>query len=84
MYTSMEPCSRRLSGKESCTSRLLRAGVRRVVVGIREPTNFVACDGLDQLRAAGVSVILFDHDETVRDLCVRAHPHLDLHLRPVV
>ena len=51
MYTTMEPCSRRLSGKRPCACRLVEAGVRRVVVAVKEPPTFVDdCTGtsLDQ------------------------------------
>ena len=34
MYTTMEPCSKRLSGNRSCTSRVIAAGIKRVVVGV--------------------------------------------------
>ncbi|RKP27286.1 diaminohydroxyphosphoribosylamino-pyrimidine deaminase, partial [Syncephalis pseudoplumigaleata] len=55
MYTTMEPCARRLSGRPSCTHRLLAAPwIRRIVLGVREPPAFVEhVDGIEQLRAAG-------------------------------
>jgi pyrimidine deaminase RibD-like protein len=57
LYCSMEPCSRRLSGKRPCAALLVEAGVARVVVAISEPPTFVAdCSGLADLRAAGVQV----------------------------
>lgn len=56
MYSTMEPCSTRLSGNESCTSRLLKAGIARVVLAQREPDTFVQCEGVAQLSARGVEV----------------------------
>jgi pyrimidine deaminase RibD-like protein len=58
MYTTMEPCARRLSSRPSCTQRLLAVPwIQRVVVGIREPLIFVKdVDGVEQLRAAGRTV----------------------------
>jgi deoxycytidylate deaminase len=56
MYTTMEPCSVRLSGNRSCTSRLIEAGVACVVVGEGEPSNFVVCEGTKLLRQAGIKV----------------------------
>ncbi|KAI9808083.1 MAG: hypothetical protein M1826_004360 [Phylliscum demangeonii] len=61
LYTTMEPCVRRLSGKMACVQRIERwrkatSGVGvRVVVGVREPDTFVrANDGLRLLEEAGV------------------------------
>ena len=57
MYTSMEPCSRRLSGRTPCVEHIRSAGIARVVYAMREPTTFVQCDGTQQLRVAGVETI---------------------------
>jgi pyrimidine deaminase RibD-like protein len=56
MYTTMEPCSKRVSGNSPCVARILatrdygnsRAGckVTRVYVGAMEPSNFVNCEGM--------------------------------------
>ncbi|KAI9333765.1 hypothetical protein DFJ73DRAFT_853656 [Zopfochytrium polystomum] len=58
MYTTMEPCGLRLSGKLPCADRILDAKfISRVVVAIREPANFVEkCTGAQSLAAAGVKV----------------------------
>jgi pyrimidine deaminase RibD-like protein len=61
LYTTMEPCSVRLSGKESCTARILRLraalGIVRVVYALREPADiFVQCHGAEILAAAGIRV----------------------------
>jgi diaminohydroxyphosphoribosylaminopyrimidine deaminase/5-amino-6-(5-phosphoribosylamino)uracil reductase len=67
MYTTMEPCSVRLSGKAPCAELLLAAGVARVVVAVYEPPTFVAaCTGVQQLRQAGVSVEVLDDEECRR------------------
>ena len=56
MYTTMEPCSQRLSGKPCCCDLLLAAGIARVVMAVHEPPNFVRCEGVDRLRQGGVAV----------------------------
>ena len=57
IYTTMEPCGERLSGKTPCATRLIEAGVARVICGIREPKHFISnCLGTDQLREAGIIV----------------------------
>lgn len=56
IYTTMEPCSVRLSGNIPCTRRILEAGIARVFLGTVEPDDFVKCEGVQQLRDAGVEV----------------------------
>jgi pyrimidine deaminase RibD-like protein len=67
VYSSLEPCSVRVSRPRSCTELILAAGVDRVVFAWREPAVFVDCDGAERLRAAGVEVVeLPDLAERVR------------------
>ncbi|MDP3892745.1 bifunctional diaminohydroxyphosphoribosylaminopyrimidine deaminase/5-amino-6-(5-phosphoribosylamino)uracil reductase RibD [Nocardioides sp.] len=55
---TLEPCTH--TGRTGpCADALLAAGVRRVVVGMRDP-NPVAAGGVDVLRAAGVEVDVLD------------------------
>lgn len=54
VVVTLEPCAHR--GKQPpCVDALVRAGVRRVVVALRDP-NPVAAGGMAQLRAAGIDV----------------------------
>jgi tRNA pseudouridine synthase 8/2,5-diamino-6-(5-phospho-D-ribitylamino)-pyrimidin-4(3H)-one deaminase len=42
LYTTMEPCSERLSGNKPCLFRILEAGgIGTVYVGVKEPATFV-------------------------------------------
>src|SRR5262249_11183198 len=50
LYSSLEPCSIRLSGRPSCTERILRSGVAVVVFAMEEPATFVVCEGAEKLR----------------------------------
>jgi diaminohydroxyphosphoribosylaminopyrimidine deaminase/5-amino-6-(5-phosphoribosylamino)uracil reductase len=58
LYSSLEPCGRRASGKPPCTERIIAAGIGRVVIAWREPPVFVPdpC-GVEVLTAAGVAVV---------------------------
>ena len=76
LYTSMEPCSERLSGKAPCVQRIVDAGIRRVVLAIREPPHFVACSGVAQLRAAGVEVVCADGAAECAALALQANAHI--------
>jgi diaminohydroxyphosphoribosylaminopyrimidine deaminase/5-amino-6-(5-phosphoribosylamino)uracil reductase len=53
-YVTLEPCDRRTSGAPSCAELLVRAGVARVVVAARDPSQ--AGRGLRRLRSAGTRV----------------------------
>lgn len=77
VYTTMEPCSVRLSGNVPCVQSCLRAKVARVVVGAMEPANFVVCEGVRLLRDAGVAVALLQGLEAD---CLAPNRHLQLQL----
>lgn len=75
VYTTMEPCSTRVSGNVPCVQSCVRAKVARVVVGVMEPANFVVCEGVRLLRDAGVHVELL---RGLEDECLAPNRHLDL------
>jgi pyrimidine deaminase RibD-like protein len=56
VYTTMEPCSVRTSGLAPCADALIVAGVKRCLIGVAEPTDFVVCEGTQRLRDAGIVV----------------------------
>jgi len=57
LFTSMEPCGRRLSGRRSCAERVVAAGIRVVVAAADEPPVFVPATGFRALRRARVRVV---------------------------
>lgn len=57
LYTSLEPCSVRLSGSRSCSELIIAAGIGRMVFAMREPGLFVDGHGADVLRRARVEVV---------------------------
>jgi diaminohydroxyphosphoribosylaminopyrimidine deaminase/5-amino-6-(5-phosphoribosylamino)uracil reductase len=64
LYTTLEPCNH--WGKTPpCSLALLRAGVRRVFVGSRDPNPIVNGRGIARLRRAGVDVVT----DVLRDAC---------------
>lgn len=57
LYVNLEPCAHH--GKTPpCTDAIIAAGVREVVVAVKDPHALVAGKGLAALRAAGVAVRL--------------------------
>lgn len=58
LYSTLEPCSQRRSRPRTCTQLILDNGIPRVVIGLREPSLFVADpQGYELLTAAGVDVL---------------------------
>ncbi|KAJ3126022.1 DRAP deaminase [Nowakowskiella sp. JEL0407] len=74
MYTTMEPCGERLSGKLCCAARLIDAKVGRVVVGVGEPSTFIADSvGSIMLRNAGITV---DYLKGYEEQCLAPNSHV--------
>lgn len=60
LYTTVEPCSKRLSGNLPCVDRILAIGkrIRTVYVGVQEPPKFVSGNSSSQkLKDAGIDVV---------------------------
>lgn len=55
LYVNLEPCSH--TGKTPpCTELIIRSGIRRVVVGMKDPNPLVNGKGIRVLRSSGVEV----------------------------
>lgn len=61
MYVSLEPCCHH-GLTPPCVPEIVRAGVASVVVGLIDPDPRVSGQGLQELRAAGLSVEMSDED----------------------
>jgi len=55
LYINLEPCSHQ-GRTPPCTRSLIRAGIKEVVAGMRDPNPLVAGQGFQQLRRAGIRV----------------------------
>lgn len=60
IYSSLEPCASRASGRRACCDRIAAAGIRRVVFASVEPPIFVPGEGAARLRALGIEVAQID------------------------
>ncbi len=55
LYITLEPCSH-YGRTPPCTRALIRAGIKEVVCGTRDPNPLIAGQGFRQLRRAGIKV----------------------------
>ncbi|KAK6330146.1 hypothetical protein TWF730_004645 [Orbilia blumenaviensis] len=80
LYTTMEPCSERLSGKKPCVDRIVEfGGVSKVYVGCQEPSTFIAENTATwKLAEKGIQYLLVDGmGPECRDVAVRGHTDSD-------
>ena len=57
LYVNLEPCCH--EGKTPpCVKRIISSGIKRVFVSIKDPDQRVSGKGIDQLKNAGIEVIL--------------------------
>lgn len=60
LYVTLEPCNH--WGKTPpCADAVIRAGIRRVVVGQVDPDPRTAGDGIRRMAEAGIAVVALDH-----------------------
>ncbi len=67
LYLNLEPCNH-FGRTPPCTEAVLKAGVKRVVVGMKDPNPLVAGRGIKRLRKAGVVVDVGVLEEACREL----------------
>lgn len=70
LYVTLEPCTKRERPKKPCAERVIEKGVKRVVIGIRDPNPDIYGRGVDLLQKHGVKVDHFDEDlaEEIKNL----------------
>jgi diaminohydroxyphosphoribosylaminopyrimidine deaminase/5-amino-6-(5-phosphoribosylamino)uracil reductase len=56
LYVTIEPCNHR-GRTPPCVDAILAAGIRRVVIGTRDPNPHVSGGGIERLRAGGIEVV---------------------------
>jgi len=77
LYTTVEPCLKRLSGNLPCVERILRLkkAIKIVYVGVKEPEKFIGQNtGRKQLEDAGIKVVLVEGmEEEILEVATAGH-----------
>jgi pyrimidine deaminase RibD-like protein len=77
LYTTVEPCSKRLSGNLPCVDRILALAkrIKTVYVGVQEPSTFVQVnEGGKRLRDAGIEVVLVEgYEKEILEVATAGH-----------
>ncbi|MBO8127574.1 MAG: bifunctional diaminohydroxyphosphoribosylaminopyrimidine deaminase/5-amino-6-(5-phosphoribosylamino)uracil reductase RibD [Peptococcaceae bacterium] len=73
LYVNLEPCCH--TGRTGpCTEAILSAGIRRVVIAMRDPNPLVAGKGIARLREHGVEVtenVLYDEARRLNEVFIK-------------
>jgi diaminohydroxyphosphoribosylaminopyrimidine deaminase/5-amino-6-(5-phosphoribosylamino)uracil reductase len=67
LYVTLEPCNH-FGKTPPCTEAVLKAGVRKVVVGMKDPNPLVSGRGIRRLRRAGIQVEVGKFSGACREL----------------
>jgi diaminohydroxyphosphoribosylaminopyrimidine deaminase/5-amino-6-(5-phosphoribosylamino)uracil reductase len=67
LYVTLEPCNH-FGKTPPCTEAVLKAGIRKVVVGMKDPNPRVVGGGIRRLREAGIGVEVGRLEEACREL----------------
>lgn len=55
LYVNLEPCCH-WGNNPPCTTAIIRSGIRRVVIGMKDPNPLVTGKGIAELRRAGITL----------------------------
>ncbi|MBI4689347.1 MAG: bifunctional diaminohydroxyphosphoribosylaminopyrimidine deaminase/5-amino-6-(5-phosphoribosylamino)uracil reductase RibD [Nitrospirae bacterium] len=68
LYVNLEPCCHTDKRTPPCTKAIIRAGIKKVVIGLRDPNPKVSGKGIEELKKAGVETVSGVLEEDARRL----------------
>jgi diaminohydroxyphosphoribosylaminopyrimidine deaminase/5-amino-6-(5-phosphoribosylamino)uracil reductase len=57
LYVNLEPCCHTDKRTPPCTKAIIKAGIKKVVIGMKDPNHKVSGKGISELGHAGIGVI---------------------------
>ncbi|MEK7332084.1 MAG: bifunctional diaminohydroxyphosphoribosylaminopyrimidine deaminase/5-amino-6-(5-phosphoribosylamino)uracil reductase RibD, partial [Nitrospirota bacterium] len=57
LYVNLEPCCHTDKRTPPCTKAIINAGIKKVVIGMKDPNPKVAGKGIEELEKAGIKII---------------------------
>ncbi|MDP2278295.1 MAG: bifunctional diaminohydroxyphosphoribosylaminopyrimidine deaminase/5-amino-6-(5-phosphoribosylamino)uracil reductase RibD, partial [Nitrospirota bacterium] len=57
LYVNLEPCCHTDKRTPPCTKAIIKAGIKKVVIGMKDPNPKVSGKGIAELRGAGINVV---------------------------
>ena len=74
LYINLEPCCHMEKRTPPCTKAIIRAGIEKVVIAMKDPNPRVAGLGIDELQGAGIEVrsgILEDRAQRLNEAYIK-------------
>ncbi len=57
LYVNLEPCCHTDKRTPPCTKAIINAGIKKVVIGMKDPNPKVSGKGIEELEKAGIKII---------------------------
>ncbi len=82
LYVTLEPCAHKSQRGPACAELAAKAGLSRAVIGMRDPDERTAGEGIARLESAGVAVTVMDWSGAKLGLSghTNSRPHVTLKL----
>ncbi len=68
LYVSLEPCCHKDKRTPPCTQKIISAGIRKVVIAMKDPNPKVSGRGVEELERAGIRVVSGILEQKARQL----------------
>lgn len=67
LYVNLEPCCH-YGATPPCTKAIINAGIKEVHIATIDPSPWVNGKGIEELKSAGIKVIVGEHEEEAKEL----------------